>query len=92
MTPLLDASKFSNISQADTDEGVGEFWDTHDFTEFDNPDLPDVEFTMACAVPIEIELFMALEKQAHRRGVQVETLANLWLQQKLVEHMQYAVA
>ena len=52
MTPLLDASKFSNISQADTDEGVGEFWDTHDFTEFDNPDLPDVEFTMACAVPI----------------------------------------
>ncbi|WP_343426760.1 hypothetical protein [Candidatus Amarolinea dominans] len=28
-------------------------------------------------MPIEIELFMALEKQAHRRGVQVETLATL---------------
>ncbi|MBK9234149.1 MAG: hypothetical protein IPO15_25745 [Anaerolineae bacterium] len=60
----MDASKFSSISQVDTDEGVGEFWDTHDFTEFDNPGLPDVEFTMACAVPIEIELFWRLK--AHR--------------------------
>jgi hypothetical protein len=86
----MDANKLSSISQAETDEGIGEFWDTHDFTEFDNPDLPDVEFEIACAVPIEVELFAALEKQAHQRGVQIETLANLWLQQKLVEQIQYA--
>ena len=85
----MDANKLSSISQADTDEGMGEFWDTHDFTEFDNPDLPDVKFTLTCAVPIEIELFAALEKQAQQRGVQVETLANLWLQQKLVEQRRY---
>ena len=44
------------------------------------------------AAPIEIELFAALEKQAHQRGVQVETLANLWLQQKLVEQRQLEAA
>jgi hypothetical protein len=86
----MDANRLSSLSQADTDAGMGEFWDTHDFTEFDNPDLPDAKFTVVCAVPIEVELFAAIEKQAHQRGVQVETLANLWLQQKLVEQMQQA--
>ncbi|MBM3135355.1 MAG: hypothetical protein FJZ89_08790 [Chloroflexi bacterium] len=88
----MDANKLSSISQADTAEGIGEFWDTHDFTDFDNPDLPDARFEIVCAVPIEIELFAAIEKQAHKRGVQIETLANLWLQQKLAEQMQQATA
>ncbi len=88
----MDADKLSSISQADTDEGMGEFWDTHDFTEFDNPDLPDVRFIMTCAVPIEIELFTALERQAQQHGVQVETLANLWLQQKLIEQRRHVAA
>ena len=42
----------SNISKADTDEKIGEFWDVHDFTDFDEPDLPDVEFEVICAVSI----------------------------------------
>lgn len=88
----MDASRLSSISQADTDDKVGEFWDTHDFTDFDNPDMPDVRFEITCAVPIEIELFAAIEKQAHKRGVQVETLVNLWLQQKLAEQMREAAA
>lgn len=88
----MDANKRSSISQADTDEGMGEFWDDHDFAEFDNPELPDVQFDIVCAVPIEIELFTALERQARQRGVQLETLANLWLQQKLAENMQQAAA
>ena len=46
----MDANRLSSISQADTDEGMGEFWDTHDFTEFDNPDLPDVKSTLAAAL------------------------------------------
>jgi hypothetical protein len=81
----MDANKLSSISQADTDGKIGEFWDTHDFTEFDDPDAPDVKFEITCAVPIEVELFAAIEKQAHKRGVRVETLVNLWLQQKLAE-------
>jgi hypothetical protein len=40
----MDASRLSSISQADADEKIGEFWDTHDFTDFDNPAAPDVRF------------------------------------------------
>lgn len=47
-------------------------------------------FEISCAVPIEVELFAALEKQAQQRGVRVETLVNLWLQQRLTEQMQQA--
>lgn len=88
----MDANRLSSISQADTDEKIGEFWDTHDFTDFDNPAAPDVKFEITCAVPIGVELFAALEKQAQQRSVQVETLVNLWLQQKLAEQKQQMAA
>jgi hypothetical protein len=84
----MDANKLSSISQTDTDEKIGEFWDNHDFTDFDDPNAPDIEFEISCTVSIEVELFIALEKQAHKRGVQVETLVNLWLQQKLNEQIE----
>jgi hypothetical protein len=83
----MEANRLSSISKADTVEQMGEFWDTHDFTDFDT-DAPDVEFKVSCAVPIEIDLLSSVEKEAHLRGVSVETLVNLWLQQKLVEQMQ----
>ena len=88
----MEENKLSSISKADTLEKMGEFWDKHDFTEFDNPDAPDVEFEVTCAVPIEEELFSLVEKQAKLRGVKVETLVNLWLQQKLAEHMRSVAA
>lgn len=84
----MEKNKLSSISKADTLEKIGEFWDTHDFTEFDNPDAPDVEFEISCAVPIELALFSLVERQAKIRGVTVETLVNLWLQQKLAEQTQ----
>ncbi len=80
----MDEDKLSSISQADTDEKISEFWDTHDFTDFDTG-APDVEFEIICAVPIDVELFNAIEEQAHKRGVRVETLVNLWLQEKIAE-------
>jgi len=67
----MNANRLSNLSQADTDENIGQFWDAHDFTDFDNPAAPDVEFETAFAVPIEAELFAALERYAHQRGAQV---------------------
>lgn len=81
----MDENKLSSVSQADTIEKIGEFWDTHDFTDFDDPDVPDVAFEIRCAVPIELDLLASVEKQARLRGVKVETLVNLWLQQKLAE-------
>lgn len=80
----IDASKRLNISKADSDKGIGEFWDNHDFTDFDD-DSPDIALQVSFAVPLEVELFGAIEKEARKRGVAVETLVNLWLHQKLVE-------
>ena len=83
----MDENRLSSISKADTPEKMGEFWDTHDFTDFDT-NAPDVEFEILCAVPVEVDLLSSVEKQAHLRGVSVETLVNLWLQEKLVEQTQ----
>jgi hypothetical protein len=41
----MDENERSSISQAVTLEEMGEFWDEHDFTEYDT-DAPDVEFAV----------------------------------------------
>ena len=46
----MDENRLSSISKADSDEKVGEFWDTHDFTEFDT-DIPDAEFEVLAWFP-----------------------------------------
>jgi hypothetical protein len=74
----------SSTSKSDSDEKIGEFWDSHDFTEFDT-DSPDAEFEVISTVPIQLELLTEIEKQAAKRGVKVETLVNQWLRQKLDE-------
>ena len=86
----MDANKKkSSVSQTNSLEKMGEFWDKRDFTEFDS-DKPDVQFEVTCAVPVELDLFSEIEKQAHQRGVSVETLVNLWLQQKVDEGLSAA--
>lgn len=45
----MENSKRSRVSQADTLEKMGEFWDTHDFTDFDDAKAPDVEFDVTCS-------------------------------------------
>ena len=77
-------NRLSNISKADSDEKIGEFWDSHDFTEFDTG-APDAEFEIISTVPVQLELLTEIQKQAAKRGVNVETLVNQWLQQKLDE-------
>lgn len=84
-------NRLSSISQADSLAKMGEFWDTHDFTQFDT-DAPDVEFTISSTVSIEPDLLAAMEKQARLRGIGVETLVNLWLQEKLAQQPQLATA
>lgn len=83
--PTAASNQLSAVSKANTLQGMGEFWDTHDFTEFDDQSVPDVEFEAACGVPVELDLFSLVEQQAQLRGVATETLVDLWLQQKLAE-------
>jgi hypothetical protein len=44
-----------------------------------------VEFKVSCGVSIELDLLSEIEKQARQRGVSVEALVNMRLQQKIVE-------
>jgi hypothetical protein len=80
----MSANK-SSISKTDSLEKMGEFWDRNDFTEFDDPNAPDVDSHISVAVPVEPDLFTDIEELAHRRGISLETLVNLWLKEKLVE-------
>ncbi len=75
----------SSISKTDSLEEIGEFWDKHDFTEFDDPSAPDADFRVSVAVPVEPDLLTDIEELAHRRGISLETLVNLWLKEKVVE-------
>jgi len=80
----MDEKNKSSISKTNRIDEIGDFWDTHDFTEYDS-NADDVIFEVACAVPIELELFTSIEKLAHNHEIEVETLVNLWLQEKLSE-------
>jgi hypothetical protein len=59
----MDKSRLSGISKAKSDEEIGEFWDTHDFTEFDT-DAPDPQFEVISTVPVHLELLNEIEEQA----------------------------
>jgi hypothetical protein len=77
-------NRTSSISKADSDEKIGEFWDSHDFTDFDTT-APDAKFEIISTVPVQLELLNEIEAHAAKRGIKVETLVNQWLQQKLDE-------
>lgn len=81
----MDASKLVGLSEAEAYQKIGEFWDTHDFTDFDNPDAPDVEFEIVGTVSIEANLLSEIAQQASRQGMEPDALVNLWLRQKLAE-------
>ena len=80
----MEESRKTSVSKADSIEAIGEFWDQTDFTDHDDG-APDVDCTVRCAVPVEPRLLTEVEAQAKRRGINAETLVNLWLQQKLSE-------
>jgi len=79
----------NSISKGQTHEEIGEYWDTHDLTEYWEDTKP-AEFE----VDIQSEVtYFAVDRQlsekikafARRRGVSPDTLLNLWVQEKLQE-------
>lgn len=87
----MEENKLSSLSQASALEEMGAFWDSHDLTDYDT-DVPDVTVSFRRAIAVEQQLFEAIAQEAQLRGVSPETLANLWLQQKLSEEKQRAAA
>jgi len=79
----------SILSKAKTYKEIGDFWDTHDLSDFWEQ-TKKVKFQ----VDIQSEItYYSLDKKladqvqslAQRRGVSTDTLINLWVQEKLQE-------
>ena len=66
-------------------EEASEYWDTHSVADHSSR-VVDLEFSpegRSTFVAIENGLLSKLSKSARAKGVSVETLVNLWLQEKL---------
>jgi len=79
----------SSISKAKSYKEIGEFWDTHDLSDF-----WDQTKRVKFEVGIESETtYYSLDKKlsekvqsiANKRGVSPDTLVNLWVQEKIQE-------
>ena len=79
----------STISKVKSYKEIGDFWDTHDLSDFWDQ-TKKVEF----GVDVNSEIiYCSLDKKlaekvqsiAQRRGVSPDTLINLWVQEKLQE-------
>ncbi len=65
-----------------------EFWENHDLTEYRDyfREAKDVKIDLERRrLNLEEELAGKINRVAKRRGVSVDTLVHLWLQQKLAE-------
>ncbi len=76
--------EFSTLKEA------GEFWDTHSTADYEEIFEPvDVEIALpprrGKKVVLAADLAEKLSEIAIKQGVSTETLANLWLQEKLTQ-------
>ncbi len=78
----------TSISQASTVEEIAEFWDSHSLADYWEQ-THEVEFEIRAVrrrrITIDPDVYAQIEVQAHTRGLQPETLVNLWLAERLRE-------
>jgi len=78
----------SNISQSKSIAETAAFWDEHDATEFEEQTHEvDVTFDLTVRrhyVAIDPALLQKLQETAVSRGLNTESLINLWLQERLL--------
>jgi hypothetical protein len=76
----------TDISQATSLEEVAAYWDTHSLADhWEQTEQTEVAVTAkrTYRVVIDPEVFEQVAAQARARGLQPETLVNLWLVQQL---------
>jgi len=74
------------ISNAQTYQKIGAFWDEHDSTE--DGEQKEVELNVNIEsqrryYPIDQQLSQKIKQVAEKRGISEETLLNLWVQEKI---------
>lgn len=77
-------------------EEAGEFWDTHDLGDYlDLTKEADVKFNLKrrhFLIGIEPGIAQDLQRISESEGISTETMANLWLKEKIQEKMYKGVS
>ena len=80
--------KPTSISKSQSLEEIAEFWDTHSLADYGDQ-THEVDFEVRAQprrrIAVAPELFEKIEQQARLRGLNPETLVNLWLAERLQE-------
>lgn len=83
---MAQDNEVSSISHSRALEEMAEFWDAHDATDFDDQTHEvDMEFDLRTRrhyIAIDPDVLARLREAATARGVSIESLANLWLQER----------
>ena len=90
----MNAGK-SSISNASSYEEMGNFWDTHDASDYWD-EVPSTEFdtdvkSRAIYYPLEMSLAMEMRAIAKSRGLPPKALLAQWVREKLSEVAQERV-
>jgi len=77
----------TSLSKSKNIEEIADFWDKHDLSDFDK-ETHEVQFevdlkTKKHYVALDPELVTQIRNFSKSKGLKVESLVNLWLQQKL---------
>ena len=84
----------SSISEAQSYREIGEFWDTHDVTDYwEQTEVVEFEVNLESdvrLVSLEPALATQVNELAWKKGISLETLLNLWVREKLDENLQQA--
>jgi hypothetical protein len=93
---MESADKLSSLSQSRSLEDMADFWDTHDATDFDaRTHEVSMEFELKARrhyIAIDPEVLAEVREAATARGLSIESLANLWLQERALSIKTKAVA
>lgn len=86
---MASEDNVSSLSKSRSIEEMAEFWDTHDATDFEDQTRP-VEFEVDLRsrrhyIAIDPDLLTRLRDVAAARGLTAESLANLWLQERVLK-------
>jgi len=88
MSENKETEQLTSISKANTLEAIGDYWDSHSLADHWDQ-THEVEFEVRAMrrrrVTLDPKVYEQIEAQAHRRGISLETLVNLWLVEKLHE-------
>ncbi len=77
----------TSLSKKSSYQEIGEFWDTHDLSDFWEHTKPakfevDIQ-SQRIYYPVDIKLSDSILEFAQKRGISAETLINLWLSEKI---------